>query len=362
MSGLARSALVATTPSPKSTGTKRKVPILILDSDDSDIEVLPQKKRSKVDSPPATKNSLDATADPSPLEPDETEEDDEKARRQRFATELELARVERRKAAALHKDVESTSETSTGTGRVAAKVGKRAGTSTGRQIRSSSVVHQLDFITGALDIPFLSQPRPGKKLLVLDLDHCILDSGLWRKIRNFDAADFARPFLHEFLTAVSEYYDIVFWSATRWRYIKGRLTELGLIGENRRADYSIILAFTKSQMVTLDRERKGRPHLVKALEVLWRAMPWYGPESTIHVDDLDRNFPLNPGNGLKVRPYKDHEENQDTDHELALVARYMLQLEAKKNVDISEEDHSRFRKLKDGKLPDNVEDPVKTWW
>jgi len=32
-----------------------------------------------------------------------------------------------------------------------------------------------------LKIDFISQPRPGKGLCVLDLDYCILDTGLWKE-------------------------------------------------------------------------------------------------------------------------------------------------------------------------------------
>lgn len=42
------------------------------------------------------------------------------------------------------------------------------------------------------------------------------------------------------------------------------------------------------------------------------------------------------------------------------ICRYMLQLAAMPNVNISKLDHSRFRKL-DAPLPDGVEDPVANW-
>lgn len=76
---------------------------------------------------------------------------------------------------------------------------------------------------------------------MLDLDYCILDTGLWKEA-NFVAerespwlllrdnglptltsqsADFARPYLHEFLRAISPYYDIVIWrlveEEARWK-------------------------------------------------------------------------------------------------------------------------------------------------
>jgi ubiquitin-like domain-containing CTD phosphatase 1 len=61
-----------------------------------------------------------------------------------------------------------------------------------------------------LSIDIMSPPRFGKKLLVLDLDYCILDTGLWKEA-NFVADHFARPYLHDFLAAVSPHYDICIW-------------------------------------------------------------------------------------------------------------------------------------------------------
>ncbi len=31
----------------------------------------------------------------------------------------------------------------------------------------------------------------------------------------------------------------------------------------------------------------------------------YGPHNTLHVDDLARNFALNPANGIKIRAYRE---------------------------------------------------------
>ncbi|KAL8283726.1 hypothetical protein RQP46_005521 [Phenoliferia psychrophenolica] len=211
-------------------------------------------------------------------------------------------------------------------------------------------------------IELMNQPREGKKLLVLDLDGCILDTGLWKE-SNFVAEHFARPFLHDFLRAISPFYDIVIWSQTSWRWLETKLVELNLVGEGSNPDYNIIFVLDRTPMFSVYSERAGQAfkHEVKALEIIWKKFPkQYGPESTIHVDDLSRNFAMNPGNGLKVHAYKDAMVNQNTDRELAHVAKYMLQLANMPDVNISKMDHSRFRKL-DAPLPDGVEDPVKEW-
>ena len=39
---------------------------------------------------------------------------------------------------------------------------------------------------------------------------------------------------------------------------------------------------------------------MKPLEFIWRRFPdFYDRRNTVHVDDLSRNFVLNPANGLK---------------------------------------------------------------
>ena len=46
-------------------------------------------------------------------------------------------------------------------------------------------------------------------------------------------------------------------------------------------------------------------HQVKALSLVWRRLPQYGPHNTLHVDDLARNFALNPANGIKIKAYRE---------------------------------------------------------
>ncbi len=44
---------------------------------------------------------------------------------------------------------------------------------------------------------------------------------------------------------------------------------------------------------------------MKALSLVWRRLPQFGPHNTLHVDDLARNFALNPANGIKIKAYRE---------------------------------------------------------
>lgn len=66
-------------------------------------------------------------------------------------------------------------------------------------------------------------PRPGKRLLVLDIDYTLFDlSGTAEA-----AHELARPYLHSFLTAAHAHYDIVIWSATSMKWVDVKMRELG---------------------------------------------------------------------------------------------------------------------------------------
>lgn len=58
----------------------------------------------------------------------------------------------------------------------------------------------------------------GKKCLVLDIDYTLFD--LNSSAEHPD--ELARPYLHDFLTACYEYYDIIIWSATNMKWVEVR--------------------------------------------------------------------------------------------------------------------------------------------
>ncbi|ORY28457.1 HAD-like domain-containing protein [Naematelia encephala] len=152
-------------------------------------------------------------------------------------------------------------------------------------------------------ITVMNEPRPGKKLLVLDLDYTIVDTKPLLE-GSLPAEECARPGLHEFLESVYEHYDIVVWSQTHWRWLESKLVELGMIGGTR--NYRICFVSDRTTMFPIFSKRGGKimKHEVKPLAYFWAKFPEWSQKNTIHIDDLARNFALNPGEGLKIRAFK----------------------------------------------------------
>lgn len=181
-----------------------------------------------------------------------------------------------------------------------------------------------------LKIDFINLPRQGKKLLVLDLDYTIFDMK-----GKGDFMNLKRPFTDEFLSLLYPFYDIVFWSQTSWKWLEIKLTELGVL---MHPNYKICFVLDKSCMFSIE-SPKGK-HQVKALQLIWNKFPAWGPKNSVHVDDLGRNFAMNPQSGLKIRPYKDAPTNRATDKDLQFVGRYLYLL--KELDDFTVADHTNW--------------------
>uniref|UniRef100_UPI00398E4C37 ubiquitin-like domain-containing CTD phosphatase 1 isoform X1 n=1 Tax=Pristiophorus japonicus TaxID=55135 RepID=UPI00398E4C37 len=80
-------------------------------------------------------------------------------------------------------------------------------------------------------VEMLNQPREGKKLLVLDVDYTLFDHRSCAE----SGPELMRPYLHEFLTAAYEDYDIVIWSATsmKWIEVKMKHSQLRQVTQGR---------------------------------------------------------------------------------------------------------------------------------
>ena len=115
----------------------------------------------------------------------------------------------------------------------------------------------LKQFTAQTPIHIMNEPRQNKPLLVLDLDHTLLDfssKSLLQQNRysqqqqppmNDDASTAAvvhpsrdadeiaermkRPYMDEFLSQCYHHYDLVIWSQTSWRWLETKLIELGMI-------------------------------------------------------------------------------------------------------------------------------------
>mmetsp|Transcript_59678 Transcript_59678/g.153709 ORF Transcript_59678/g.153709 Transcript_59678/m.153709 type:complete len:331 (-) Transcript_59678:53-1045(-) len=204
----------------------------------------------------------------------------------------------------------------------------------GSVIRTDLHLQRLQAAIQATEITVLNPPREGTRLLVLDLDYTLFDCKSSAPINQCK-----RPFTDEMLSQVYPFYDIVIWSQTKWHWVEAKLTELGMLTHPR---FQISFCMDRSSMFTVtSTNRRGDPriHEVKALEVIWAQFPSYGPKNTVHVDDLGRNFAMNPRNGIEVTPFR--VKTGAGDSELEYLAAYLLSLTGAE--DLSKVDHASWR-------------------
>ncbi|KAF9430294.1 hypothetical protein BGZ76_000892 [Entomortierella beljakovae] len=186
------------------------------------------------------------------------------------------------------------------------------------------------------EIAIMNPLRTGKRLLVLDLDYTLIDC----KALNNPLIDVMRPGLHDFLAVCYEHYDIVIWSQTSWKALEAKVTTIGLLDH---PDYKISFVMDISTMFSVMSQRDGKPfkHQVKALDIIWSKFPQYSARNTIHIDDLSRNFAMNPRSGLKIGAFKNGAISRHTDRELYHLARYLVDIS--RSVDFKEHDHKAWK-------------------
>ena len=63
-------------------------------------------------------------------------------------------------------------------------------------------------------------------------------------------------------------------------------------------------------------------HAVKPLQLIWDKTEWT-ENDTVHVDDLTRNFSLNPTRGIKCTAYHRDRRGAAEDVELPLISAYL---------------------------------------
>jgi ubiquitin-like domain-containing CTD phosphatase 1 len=80
-------------------------------------------------------------------------------------------------------------------------------------------------------------------------------------------------------------------------------------------------------MFKVNGQRRGKPyvHEVKALDIIYAKLPQFNPANTIHIDDLARNFVMNPGEGLRISAFKNGPENRH-DTQLFLLEQYLRKI------------------------------------
>lgn len=184
-------------------------------------------------------------------------------------------------------------------------------------------------------VDIFNNPRPGKKLLVLDIDYTLFDH---RSVAS-SCLELMRPYLHEFLTEAYVNYDIIIWSATSMKWIQVKMRELGV---EKNPNYKIVCYLDSGAMISVNSPNYGVLQ-VKPLGVIWGKYSEYNPKNTIMIDDVRRNFLMNKRNGFKIRPYREALKNCDKDRELYYLSRY-LKLIAEKEEDFTTLNHKHWQK------------------
>ncbi|XP_039292294.1 ubiquitin-like domain-containing CTD phosphatase 1 [Nilaparvata lugens] len=181
-------------------------------------------------------------------------------------------------------------------------------------------LEKIDKRIRTYNIEMISEPRPGKKLLVLDIDYTLFD----HRSSAETGVELMRPYLHEFLTSSYAYYDIVIWSATSMKWIEEKMK---LLGVSTHPDYKILFYMDHLAMISVHTPKYGLAE-VKPLGVIWGKFPQYTPKNTIMFDDIRRNFLMNPSNGLRIAPFRQAHTNRATDRELLKLAKYLREIAA----------------------------------
>jgi ubiquitin-like domain-containing CTD phosphatase 1 len=145
----------------------------------------------------------------------------------------------------------------------------------------------LKKFTDHTDVFVMNAPRDGKPLLVLDLDHTLLDFSsrtLQRDVLGTAAAAIKRPHMDGFLTRCYVHYDLVVWSQTSWRWLETKLTELGML---THPGYRFCFVLDKTSMFTVvstKRDGTSVKHHVKPLQIIWsKFADRWGSHNTCHV-------------------------------------------------------------------------------
>nr|CAG4651179.1 EOG090X0A5K [Simocephalus serrulatus]SVE94387.1 EOG090X0A5K [Simocephalus serrulatus] len=202
----------------------------------------------------------------------------------------------------------------------------------------AKIVKRVD----SYEIKMLSEPRPGKKLLVLDVDYTLFDHRSAAETGN----ELMRPFLHEFLSSAYNDYDIMIWSATSMKWIEEKMK---LLGVSTNKSYKILGYLDYLAMISIHVPKHGLLD-VKPLAVIWGKFNGvYSSKNTIMFDDIRRNFLLNPQNGLRIRAFREAHLNRDKDRELLYLAQYLKDLAPLD--DMSHINHRSWEKYRPSKKP-----------
>lgn len=126
-------------------------------------------------------------------------------------------------------------------------------------------------------------------------------------------------------TEIYQEYDIAFWSQTHWSYVEMKLTEMGILTSK---NFKVSFCLDKSSMFSITSNHKGKTkkHEVKPLAFIWKKFDQFHSKNTVHIDDLSRNFVLNPKNGIPIKAFKQAVISREKDDELKYLKDYLMKI------------------------------------
>ena len=212
--------------------------------------------------------------------------------------------------------------------------------------------------SGEGELGLWEEPRPGKALLVLDLDYTLADfTPFTQPDGTFDLEDpeaIKRPYVESFLAAAYRDWDLCVWSRTSPEALE---TKLDLLGWLDHPDFCWTLVLDRTHMIEVSVGARGAPSAisspVKPLRLIWDSCETegaYGPANTLHVDDTPLNFLLNPRNGVTCSVWEAPDEDmfqsegfEDPDEELRMLGLYLD--EALRRGPLDEQDNEGWERL-----------------
>ena len=87
---------------------------------------------------------------------------------------------------------------------------------------------------------------------------------------------------------------------------------------------------------------KFGPRRVRPRRLIWDKVDGWNAANTLHLDDLSRNFALNPRSGVKCKAYHRDKPNAARDAELPALAAYLAHV-ARASKGLSAFDHGKWR-------------------
>ncbi|CAB3379066.1 Hypothetical predicted protein [Cloeon dipterum] len=157
----------------------------------------------------------------------------------------------------------------------------------------------------------INRIRRSKKLLVLDLDHTLINDD------SDEVVPVTRPYLRRFLTSVYKHYNLAIWSASSMKRIKRVLKELAL-DKDQRFRFSFLVCHKAMRSV----KKGGKCVTTKPLAVIWENFCRWSAKNTIIIDDKGENFLRNPREGLKIKRF----ECERRDRELRKLSVYLRKI------------------------------------